>query len=171
MEKLFKNLKGPFIEVAGPTQSGYELVDFKKLDRAVYTSNIYPGAPKYRHGHEGIYDFYGKVDFMASVAGLPVRDNFLGAFFCSCLSTLVSEREKLYKKKYGQKASLELMIKETGELREMTTKEAWRTLEPGGLYVLRGHKKEDTVFAETIGFKIIIKKKRITTDNCIFQKI
>jgi hypothetical protein len=87
VEKL-KLVNGPFVEVAGPTDGGYKLVDIQNLGKKVITSNQWAN---------------GKIDFQASSTELPIKDNKVGALFVSCLGGMQKddpEELKKLEKKY-----------------------------------------------------------------------
>ncbi|MCL4367545.1 hypothetical protein M1563_05265 [Patescibacteria group bacterium] len=84
--ETLNNLKSTLIEVAGPTGSGFDLVDTSLLDRKVFVSNIAPGCPIY-DGQTGQFAFYlGRVDFEADSTKLPFAYECLGGIFASCLN-------------------------------------------------------------------------------------
>ena len=73
--------KGPFIEVAGPTLGGFDIVrpkDIKSADKPYFTSNITEGLETY--GRK-----VAPVDFVADARHLPFTDESIGAVFASCL--------------------------------------------------------------------------------------
>lgn len=82
-EELMKR-KGPFIEVAGPTFGGYEIVDMNNLHRDVFVSNITPGVSICHHKTGKELGYIGDpVDFQADARKLPFANNSLGAIFIS----------------------------------------------------------------------------------------
>jgi hypothetical protein len=105
-----RSRKGAFIEVAGPTQSGYDLIDFQKLDKKVFTSNIKPGTPFF-DPDTGKHKFdWGKVDFEADSTRLPLANESAGLIIGSCMESPTIPK---------------------------TIAEAGRVLEPGGLLILQ----------------------------------
>lgn len=89
LKKRLNEITGPFIEVAGPTEGGYNLVDLDKLNNKVFTSNVFPGCPNFAQDHrtgDELLNYYGKVDFMADATELPFKDSTIGAIFISCHS-------------------------------------------------------------------------------------
>ena len=101
---------GPFVEIAGPTPSGYPIylfedgdkkpakVDLFSLVRArgknIYTSNLYKGLPVMDTVRRRFKGFEGSVDFVGDATNLPVKDNSLEIVFCSCLGSLAPSMVK-----------------------------------------------------------------------------
>jgi len=143
-----KKLKKPLIEVGGPTTQGFDLVDFEKLDKKIFISNIAPGCPYYSGGE--LLGYIGKVDFRADAEHLPFKDKALGGLFASCLSA---------------------------QIREMTIKEAKRVLDEGGIFVWQGGVDEDVKLAKSLGFEAMEYSRSYNEDgeywvwNVIFQKL
>lgn len=161
------HLKGPLIEVAGPTKSGYELVDFDTLDRKVMVSNIYQGTPKLGVDNkpEG---FYGRVDFEADARQLPLKDKSAGAIFSSNFGLI-----------QNQDLPPEERLRRSNEARIDVIKEANRVLKEGGLLIWQGGKAQDVEFAKQHGFvvrQMIETRNRIKPEdptwyNIIFEKV
>ena len=141
IEEKLKNVKGLLIEKAGPTESGYSMVDTQGLGKKIYTSNIYEGCPILEDGKT--VNFFGKVDFQADAKKLPFRNGTIGAVFCSCLGKVCTDDEDFFRNR------MKNVI-----LREEAIKEALRVLEPGGLLILQDFWMEDMKMAEHLGFKI-----------------
>lgn len=72
--------KGPAIEVAGPTERGYSLVNAEALDKKLQVSNIKAKGVKYC---EGVVQ--GEIDFQADAVNLPLVSGSVGSLFASCL--------------------------------------------------------------------------------------
>jgi hypothetical protein len=150
--ETIKGLNSPVIEVAGPTDRGFELIDESKLDREVWVSNISPGYPMWNDNTGEFIGYFGKVDFQADATTLPFATDSLGGILASCLPS---------------------------EVREDAIKEASRSLKEGGVLVWQGGVASDIKTAEDGGFEAVqYTKKRISyTDNrtgdvynVIFQK-
>ncbi len=138
-EKI-EQLEGPFVEVAGPTEGGYTLIDIDALKpREIYISNIFPGAPRYNTDSDGIESYYGNVDFQADARQLPLKDESVGALFVSC---------------FPKSPSIAYHGNTQGEnQRLIVIQEALRVLRKGGILVWQGGADEDLEFARGIGFK------------------
>lgn len=122
--------KGPFVEIAGPTEDGYDRIDLNSLDRKVFQSNVKNGSPIYGPEPEENpkpIGYFGKVDFMADATKLPLADGKVGALFGSCLPR---------------------------EIRAKAIKEALRILEPGGFFVSQGFWAENIDLAQKLGFRV-----------------
>jgi hypothetical protein len=65
IEDKLKSVKGPLIEVAGPSEDGYSMIDTDSLEKKIYTSNLYKGCPIFEDGK--VVNYFGKVDFLADV--------------------------------------------------------------------------------------------------------
>lgn len=91
LEEFLNSIKGPFVEVGGPTSDGYwfgnknvNLEELKKdPNKKVVISNIYPGLPVWGRNHK--LRFEGTVDMQADATLLPLRDSSVGALFTSNL--------------------------------------------------------------------------------------
>lgn len=127
--ELYKR-KGLFIEVAGPTKTGYKIVDFDSLPKKVYISNLY-------HKFTPNWDWLpeecrqtqtNQIDFRADATLLPFAPESIGAIFTSLLYT---------------------------NLRFKFLDESINALEPGGLVVFQGGVDEDIEHASKIGFKTV----------------
>lgn len=127
IEEELEKVKGPYIEIGGPTATEYwfglKLIDTKTLNKKVYVSNITPGV--IIHMENGKTKQYGKVDFQADATKLPLKNNSIGALFASCLN---------------------------GPIRADVLDEAYRVLEPDGLLLWQGGKQEDIEKAKSLGF-------------------
>jgi len=127
---------GPFIEIAGPTPEGFEFVDYDKLDRKVFISNIGNGLPLQDDEKGEIIGHWGKVDFQADSQKMPLRQQSVGALFAS-------------------KMDIDVVID--------TIKEANRILEPGGIFILQGVTKKDIIdLVKELGFEV---KREVTKEN------
>lgn len=121
-----RNRQGPLIEIAGPTDHGFELVDIYALEKRVLQSNISPGCPLYDELTGEFLCYTGQVDFQADTQNLPLGDGKVGVLFASYLPK---------------------------EIRDRTIQEAKRVLEDGGLLVWQGGTTEDIEIAEKAGLK------------------
>lgn len=156
--------KGAFIEIAGPTEQGYAMVDFARLEKKVWESNVYDGTPLYDTQTGEFIGYDQKVDFQADVRVLPFADGTIGAIFCSHLGTLTQKQE-----------TLEEGLTQTRDLREHALHEAFRALEKGGLLIWQGGTQHDLHVANHVGFALRA-ADRLTDDrgherlNLIFEK-
>jgi hypothetical protein len=155
LEERLKRTKGPFVEIGGPTLSGYDMIDVDNLERKLHVSNLCDGAPKIRGGKIFLE---GKVHFRADGRKLPIKNNSLGAIFISCLGSIKGHP---YFKKYCDEC-----------LEEKIIHESFRTLEPGGLLIWQGCKDRSAKFAENIGFKILKYSglSNVSRFYCVFEK-
>jgi len=186
VEKKLKELEGPFVEVAGPTTEGYELVNLNKLDKKLFVSNLRDSP------------WRGKIDFRSDVRKLPIIDNSVSALFVSNLggpqfdspeefkqlrNKFFSEKRDLIDKKEIKKF-IKLSNIEFRKLKNEAIKEAFRIVEDKGLLIWQGGDKEDIIYAEHLGFvkKVIqntldrssLNKSPQLLGNaydCIFEKI
>ena len=120
---------GVFVEVAGPTDTGYEQVDFN-LDRKLYISNIVQGGHLHADStpdEKIIIPSESKIDFQADATRLPLADESVGALFASCLW------------KFMRKDSI---------------KEASRVIEDSGLFVFQRCLEGDIKTAKKFGFEL-----------------
>lgn len=156
-EKL-KQVRGPFIEVAGPTEGGYRLVDVQQLGKKVYVSNRSTSWAR------------GKLDFEASATDIPAKSESIGALFVSCLGgrqkddpeELIKLEKKIDKLGWLSDKELEEYRKLSHEskrrLRNTALQEAFRVLEDKGVLIWQGGAKEDYEKALEMGFKIKVLK-------------
>ena len=118
----------PIVEVGGPTEKRYRLVDLKEVRKKLHTSNIQKGVAEY-HGKTGEFLGFGpQADFQADSRKLPLADESVSAIFDS----------NLY-----------------GPTREQTIDEAARVLEKGGLLVWQGGQRRDFNIARKRGFELV----------------
>lgn len=114
-EKEINKIKSPMVEVAGPTNDGFEpLVDVKKIKQKVHQSNLFRAeqVPEVTPDYQDL----SKIDFQADATKLPIADNSVGALFVSCLSV---------------------------DIRKPSIEEVSRVLEQGGLFIYKAGVKED----------------------------
>lgn len=177
--------RGSTIEIAGPTDTGYPFhlikeKDIERVDlfekRKVFVSNLYPGAPEFDSNTEQFQHFEGIVDFIADAKKLPLKENAVGAIFCSCLGgmglgsigdmlearagdkVLKSEKSRFFR---GEESSKTLNI----ALRRKTLEEAWRVLAPNGLLIWKGGFREDVASAVQAGFTILQNEVKVSGSN------
>ncbi len=127
LTQALNDVKGPIIEVGGPTESGFPLANWDEVKKKVYVSNIEPGAPIY--GQDGTFShYYGKVDFLANAKALPFGKNTIGAIRADALPPNVFEDAIL---------------------------EARRVLIVDGLLILQSLDADAVLFVSKNGFKLI----------------
>lgn len=146
IEKKLESINGPLIEVAGPTEGGYSIIDMDSLGNKIYVSNLTKGCPISKDGKT--VNYFGKVDFQADAKQLPFQEGKIGAVFCSCLGKVGKTNGDLLRERM-----------ENVLLREKAIEEAMRVLEPGGLIVIDNFVLEDMKMAEHLGF--VIKQKSV----------
>lgn len=134
-----KQLSGPLIEIAGPTEEGYDLVDFSKLgnDKKLFISNLSPGCPLYDQMTGEFLGYAGKLDFQADATKMPIKNEGCGALFASCVPT---------------------------QIREKTLAEAHRVLQEGGLFVWQGALDNDIEIAKKSGFEVMKYSRHVFND-------
>lgn len=152
--EALKQVKGPYIEVAGPTEGGYMLIETEKLGRKLTISNQSASWAK------------GKIDFEANATDLPMKDGSIGALFISCLGGMQKddseELKKLeFKSRFSKKESAlyeKLSYESKRRLRDGALQEAFRVLEDKGLLIWQGGEKEDYIKALELGFALKVLK-------------
>jgi len=79
VRKTVKALKGPFIEVGGPTEGGFELINPGKLSRKVFVSNLFPGCPYYdrRSGFESGAVQWHALRYTLRLGSFQILDHYL----------------------------------------------------------------------------------------------
>lgn len=185
VEEKLNKVNGQIIEVAGPTPDGYDLVNFEKLRKPLYTSNVFPGRPYFRENREDgstTINYTGKVNFIADATKLPFKNGSIGAVFISCLggSHLAEMSAKMGSKKFKESAHIKggyptkeekmkaVIIPEeeknkmnlngdydNDRLRQNALKEVFRVLESEGILVWQGGHKNDFDFAKNLGFEVV----------------
>lgn len=135
--KRLAETKGILLEVAGPTEDGYELVDINKLPKKLFISNIAPGKPQFDPETGKFIGYGGKVDFVEDATKMTFNENSVGAVFCSCIGSINVEGLQ------------------QDDIRKKTIKEAFRVLEPGGLLIWQGGNEEEFSFARECGFRMV----------------
>lgn len=130
-------VRGPFVEVGGPTHDQwpheyqYRLVDISKLSKEIISTNIVPGVnvwePSEEDGEYTLTD-YLPADMQADGTKLPFKAASLGAVFASAVPT---------------------------EIRPQVLQEAYRVLEPGGLLVWQHGVPEDGALCKKLGFSVL----------------
>lgn len=144
--KKIEALRGPLIEIAGPTEKGYRsLVDIPRLKKRLYISNVSPSVAKYTDRQP--VELLGPVDFRTDATNVSLKDKSVGALFCSALGPIgfVGQRDA---------AADAAAINERNLLREGFIKEAEKVLEANGLLILRDFLKRDVEFALQNGFQL-----------------
>lgn len=151
-----KEVKGPLVEIAGPTQGGYRLVDTNDLNKKLFVSNKKLGCPLFNPNTGERAGYIGSsVDFRADATKLPFKAGSVGAVFVSCLGPLFDDPQAI----------------PVVALRKSAIEEAGRVLEPNGFLVWQGGSRQDILNAEQQGFKIVEYTRSDTNSyNIIFQK-
>lgn len=174
--KFLNKVKGPLVEIGGPTLGGYQMIDFTKLNKKLLVSNLFPGVPEFIGSWDGKSTariiFHGRVDFIADAFKLPMGDNTVGAVFASyfgglnCKATALQLRKKKSKSASRKKVISVPPVKSKPKkkidctkiriaMRKKAIKEAWRVLEPGGLLIWQGGDEYDFRFAGQNGFEVL----------------
>lgn len=135
--KRLAETKGILLEVAGPTEGGYGLVDINNLPKKLFISNISPGKPQFDPETGKFIGYGGKVDFVEDATKMTFNENSVGAIFSSCIGSINVEGLQ------------------QDDIREKTIKEAYRVLEPGGLLIWQGGNEEEFSFTRECGFRML----------------
>ncbi len=149
IEEEIRHRHGPLVEIAGPTDNGFELVDLSKLDKKVFESNISPGCPLYDDMTGEFLCYTGQIDFQSYAQNLPFKESGIGVLFASCLPK---------------------------DIRNRTIQEANRVLEDGGLLIWQGGTDEDVESGKKIGLELVEYSKHLCQRtqtyhwNVIFKK-
>lgn len=142
-------IKGPLIEIGGPTDSGFELIDIKALPKEILVSNLGPGARLFFDQCDTDINesnkYYGRVDFQADGQNLPIRDESAGAIFIRCLGN-IKEPDRIIDP--IEDAANDLKLKTN------VINEVYRVLENGGIFILERIQSEYFEFAKKAGFKL-----------------
>lgn len=201
VEKKLNSVKGKIIEVAGPTPYGYDLVDFEKLEKPVYTSNVFPGMPYFgKKADDGteIINYAGKVDFIADATKLPFKDGSIGAVLISCLggSHFAELSAKMGNKKFNESAYIKegcptkeekdrgiILTKDEvdemkptdsqdiDKLRQDALSEAFRVLESEGILIWQGGHSNDFYYAKKLGFEVVQMSAGDTRSNIFYNLV
>ncbi len=143
--KRLAETKGILLEVAGPTEEGYNLVDIKKLPKKLFITNITPGRPQFDPETGEFIGYGAKVDFVEDATKMTFNENSVGAVFSSCIGSINVEG-----------------LEQDG-IREKTIKEAYRVLEPGGLLIWQGGNEEEFSIARRCEFRLL--QSKVTYDK------
>lgn len=149
-DRAVENIKGPVVEIAGPTAQGYQIV-----------GNKIPAIPFVTNASQG----FDKLDALMDARHLPFRRGTIGMLLASCVTIL--PREELR----SQFADMNLMLAKSEyaiypehpypgstfrfNQRIPIIEEASRVLEPNGLLVWRGGTEEDIRVAEYNGLSLV----------------
>lgn len=130
----------PFIEVAGPTPEGFELLDTSKLTKKLLVSNITPGLENWDHsGKESVllgHQYEDQLDFRADARQLPFAKESVGLLVTAYPTNGISPS---------------LII------------EAHRVIKQGGYLLWEGALDNDVLFLLSHGFEIMkYTKEKVT---------
>lgn len=190
---------GPFVEIAGPTPSGYpiyllegedkkpEEIDLFNLARArgkTYISNLYKGLPVMDTVARRFKGFQGSVDFAGDATNLPVKDNSLEIVFCSCLGSLApSMVESIIRTEKPEDIPVSEKRRATNEklfgydysanieLRKKAIQSAARVLKRDGLLIWFGGFEEDIESAKNAGFEVAYYQEKIYDSGDVARNI
>jgi len=159
LNRELESAKGPLIEVAGPTEEGFEFIEMSKLPKDISVSNLHPGAPTFDRQTGKFYKYYGQVDFQADGRNLPLEDKTAGAIFIKAIGNIRLPDGNLSKKLNDR------------QLKEEVIKEAYRVLEDEGIFVLEMIEKDFFNYAQKLGFEVKqYKIKEQGMANFVFKK-
>jgi SAM-dependent methyltransferase len=146
--QLIESLKGPIVEVAGPTLQGYEFLDTYRI--ALPSLPIVTNIEKEFEAWNPLKDTFAavSVDRVADIRNLPFEDSSLAMIMVSnlVLSSYTDAAHEAAMLEYEQplnpKENLHLFL----------YKEAMRTLQPGGVLLQVSPLDEDIDAIEPYGF-------------------
>ena len=118
--------EGSLIEVGGPTQEGYDLVDINSLNKKLFVSNLTSDVQKW-DDREKSAQHLGKIDFKADATSLPLKNGSLAGILGSNIS---------------EERSNEIFI------------EAKRVLKDNGILVWQGGVIKDLFSIKNLGFDL-----------------
>jgi len=123
------NTDGPLIEIGGPTEGGYELIDVDALPKKLIVSNISNNAPIYDSAGE-LIEYYGRVDFLADGKNMPIKDDSAAGVFMSGIPTKNDDKSFI--------------------------KEAHRVLKNKGLLLIQGMGEINLDYIQQLGFNPLL---------------
>jgi len=128
LNQALRDVKGPYIEIGGPTYAEYwlglRLTDSRRLSKKLFVSNLIPEL--WRDDKGNSHKLQGKIDFQADGSRLPFADSSVGGLFMSHLPYTEVE----------------------GILFE-----ARRVIESNGIFFVQSVKEDALRLAELLGFK------------------
>ena len=133
LELEINRTPGPIVEVAGPTEGENLLIDFNKVAKNIYVSNLSSSRDIVDSETGEFLGCIGKIDFRADATALPIASGKTGVLFASCLP--IGAREEFIK-------------------------ESKRVLETGGILIYQGIRTEDIEAAENAGFRLVEYRKQ-----------
>lgn len=180
VEDELNRRNGPFLELGGPTDSGYYHLDGVQLKKRIIVSNV--GDEKIRSYNPDYADsLIGKTDIDIDGTNIGLPDGSLGAVFASHIPYLgnmadYGDDTALYMARGASKQAVE----EGGvdsrhkdlSLRLDIADEVYRKLEPGGLYFTDGMPRDMHAFA-LMGYELkalFDRDKRYSYFYAVLQK-
>lgn len=142
VHQKLKEVRGPLIEVGGPSVQGFEMINQDQLGKKLHITNITPGVARFDAKTGALAGYEGRVDFRADAAQLPFPDESVGALFFSSLSLTGSN----YKTAAEFDAARERLC-------ETALQEAARVLEIGGMLIWSRGFPADINLATRLNFK------------------
>lgn len=133
LELAIDQAPGPIVEVAGPTEGETLLIDFNKVAKNIYVSNLAPSRDIFDLETREFLGRVGRIDFRADATALPIASGKTGVLFASCLPV---------------------------DAREEFIKESKRVLETGGILIYQGIRTEDIEAAKIAGFRLVEYRKQ-----------
>lgn len=181
IDKILHQIKGPILELGGPSELGYYFLDGQALPSRPIISNVIPDSQKYSPNRE---QFNSLTDLIIDGRNMEnVPDNSLGAVLTSYLSEVDGDETE------DQRDKVTTLMKEaassgeiSAELMEISLRlkiaqEVFRKLEPGGLY-FTDTSPDELKAQELLGFTPIAVYDRSSADesnstqryDVVFQK-
>jgi len=153
--KRLAEVRGPLVELGGPTEGGYDLVDTYKIGKKIHVSNLFEGSPTFDTG--GVIGYKGPVDFRADARNLPLKPESVGAIFIKALGEIETEEDE---------TPVEEMMIQQKKLRMDAAKEAARMLEPGGVLILESFDELELIdLAKESGLKLVEQRMSYSEGN------
>lgn len=173
MQAAVDEVAGPFVEVAGPTGSGYRLLQGVNFAQEPIITNFDPDQTPRVHfvdDEDNVVDTLA-LDALADARHLPFASESVGVLAASCVNKF-SRRPRVNpvvlqgwqlgrayrkaQKHLGDTKSPKFAAASEANPRIGLMQEAARVLKPGGLFATRAMNAEDTRLAAHFGLKPVV---------------
>lgn len=161
VEEELNRREGPFLELGGPTESGYYHLDGVQMKKRIIVSNVGDAVIR-AYNPEYADELIGKTDIDINGTDINFPDGSLGAVFASHIPYLhdiedYGDDEILRKARGASRQARKegvVDVRHTdASLRLKIADEVYRTLEPGGLYFTDGMTNEMHAFS-VMGYEL-----------------
>jgi hypothetical protein len=176
IQEIISGIKGPVLEVAGPTTKGFELLEDIRLPSRPLITNLYrnPGNPETTNKLDSLV-----LDALIDATNMPIKDKSVGVLLVSCFpwvkygsqhGTSVASRREIgrrwkerVKTREDHQKEFEKNLGKLGvsgaaaismDERIKFYAEARRIIEPGGLLIARGLDHIDLAILGEMGFML-----------------